>query len=227
MRIDETSLALALSSTILLTGCTKPPEADVARARAALESAKSAGAEQHAPESLRAAEEAQAALDTEIHQQGARWFKSYDRTKSLAEAAAAAGNDAAARASAAKERHAASEKQEKTSASRARVTAPAAASAPISGTGNQFAGKVEPPVKIKDVKPVYPAVAKSARITGTVQVEATIGPDGKVVDTRVVRSVPMLDEAALDAVRQWEYRPSLQNGNPVPSVMTVNVNFVL
>ena len=51
--------------------------------------------------------------------------------------------------------------------------------------------------------PVYPAVAKSARVGGTVLVEATIGPDGKVADARVLRSVALLDQAALDAVRQW------------------------
>ena len=56
-------------------------------------------------------------------------------------------------------------------------------------------------------------------------IEATIGPDGKVGDAKVVRSIPMLDQAALDAVRQWEYTPTLLNGKPVPVVVTVTINF--
>ena len=79
--------------------------------------------------------------------------------------------------------------------------------------------------KIKDVKPVYPAIAQSARVAGVVTIEATIGPDGKVIDAKVVRSVPLLDQAALDAVRQWEYMPTLLNGVPVPVLTTVTVNF--
>ena len=65
-------------------------------------------------------------------------------------------------------------------------------------------GQHPPPIKIKDVAPVYPAIARSARVTGAVTVEATIGEDGKVADARVVKSVPLLDQAALDAVRQWD-----------------------
>ena len=72
---------------------------------------------------------------------------------------------------------------------------------------------------------MYPAIAQSAHVTGAVIIEATIGPDGKVIDAKVVRSIPLLDQAALDAVRQWEYTPTLLNGVPVPVVMTVTVNF--
>jgi protein TonB len=57
--------------------------------------------------------------------------------------------------------------------------------------------------------------------------EATIGPDGKVRDAKVVRSVPLLDAAALDAVRQWEYTPSFLNGVAVAVIMTVIVNFAM
>ena len=57
--------------------------------------------------------------------------------------------------------------------------------------------------------------------------EATIGPDGKVQDTRVLRSIPLLDQAAIDAVSQWEYSPTLLNGTPVPIIMTVTVQFTL
>jgi periplasmic protein TonB len=86
-------------------------------------------------------------------------------------------------------------------------------------------GKIKPPTKIKDVKPVYPDMAQSARVSGAVIVEATIGEDGKVIDAKILRSVPMLDKAALDAVRQWEYTPTLLNGVPVPVVLTVTVTF--
>ena len=82
-----------------------------------------------------------------------------------------------------------------------------------------------PPKKIKDVAPVYPAIAKSAGVSGAVTIEATIGTNGKVVDARVVRSIPLLDQAALDAVRQWEYLPTMLNGLPVPIMVTVTVNF--
>jgi len=57
--------------------------------------------------------------------------------------------------------------------------------------------------------------------------EITIGPDGKVSDARVLRSIPLLDQAALDAVRQWVFTPTLLNGVPVPVIMTVTVNFTL
>jgi protein TonB len=68
-------------------------------------------------------------------------------------------------------------------------------------------------------------MAQSARVSGVVTIEATIGPDGKVIDAKVVRSVPLLDQAALDAVRQWEYTPTLLNGVPVPVLITVTINF--
>ena len=88
-------------------------------------------------------------------------------------------------------------------------------------------GQIKAPTKIKDVKPVYPAIAQSARVTGVVTIDATIGQDGKVMDAKVVRSIPLLDQAALDAVRQWEYTPSLLNGVPVPVLVTVTINFTL
>jgi protein TonB len=88
-------------------------------------------------------------------------------------------------------------------------------------------GQIKPPRKTKDVNPVYPAIAQSARVQGIVIIEATIGPNGKVTDARVLRSIPLLDAAALEAVRQWEYTPTLLNGVPVPVIMTVTVNFTL
>jgi protein TonB len=77
------------------------------------------------------------------------------------------------------------------------------------------------------VKPVYPAIAQSARVQGVVIIEATIGPNGNVQEAKVLRSIPLLDAAALDAVRQWQFTPTLLNGVPVPVIMTVTVNFTL
>ena len=70
-----------------------------------------------------------------------------------------------------------------------------------------------------------PQIALSARREGTVIVEAIIGEDGRVQQARVLRSVPLLDEAALTAVRQWVFTPTRLNGEPVPVVMTVTVTF--
>lgn len=86
---------------------------------------------------------------------------------------------------------------------------------------------IKPPIKVKDVAPLYPAIARAAHVEGIVIIEATIGRDGRVQDARILRSVPLLDAAALDAVRQWEYNPTLLNGAPVSVVMTVTVNFRL
>ena len=86
---------------------------------------------------------------------------------------------------------------------------------------------VRTPVKTHHVDPVYPAIAQSARIQGIVIIEATIGVDGRVTNARLLRSIPLLDREALDAVRQWEFTPTLLNGQPVPVIMTVTVNFTL
>jgi periplasmic protein TonB len=88
-------------------------------------------------------------------------------------------------------------------------------------------GNIKAPQKIKDVKPQYPAIAQSARVQGVVIIEATIGPNGQVQEAKVLRSIPLLDQAALDAVRQWVFTPTLLNGVPVPVIMTVTVNFTL
>jgi periplasmic protein TonB len=88
-------------------------------------------------------------------------------------------------------------------------------------------GVVRVPTKVHDVAPVYPALAQTARVQGMVIIEATVGVDGQVVGARILKSTPLLDEAALAAVRQWRYSPSLLNGSPVAIVMTVTVNFQL
>ena len=88
-------------------------------------------------------------------------------------------------------------------------------------------GNIPVPTKIRDVKPAYPADAQGSGVQGIVIIEATIDPAGKVSDARVVRSIPLLDKAAIDAVRQWEYTPTLVGGRPVPVIMTVTVNFTI
>ena len=88
-------------------------------------------------------------------------------------------------------------------------------------------GNIKPPTQTKRVNPVYPSIAQTARIQGVVIIEATIGTTGTVQDVRVLRSIPLLDQAAVDAVRQWEYSPTLLNGVPVPVIMTVTVQFTL
>ncbi len=88
-------------------------------------------------------------------------------------------------------------------------------------------GQIKPPQKIKNVDPVYPSIAQSARVQGVVIIEATIGPSGLVQEAKVLRSIPLLDAAALEAVRQWQFTPTLLNGVPVPVIMTVTVNFTL
>ena len=75
--------------------------------------------------------------------------------------------------------------------------------------------------------PIYPPIAQAARAQGVVIIEAVIGVDGRVHDAGVLRSAPLLDEAALAAVRQWVYTPTRLNGQPVAVVMTVTVRFQL
>lgn len=86
---------------------------------------------------------------------------------------------------------------------------------------------MKPPTKIRDVKAVYPAEAKAAKVQGVVVLEARIEEDGKVSHAQVVRSVPLLDQAALDAVLQWEFAPALLNGVPHAVLVTITVNFTL
>jgi protein TonB len=88
-------------------------------------------------------------------------------------------------------------------------------------------GDIKEPRKIHDARPIYPQVALAAKVEGTVTIEATISTDGSVINMRVTRSQPLLDQAALDAVRQWRFTPTLLNGAPVEVIMNVTVNFTL
>lgn len=86
---------------------------------------------------------------------------------------------------------------------------------------------LQAPRKIKDVAPRYPAIAQESRVEGIVILEAVISEDGSVQDVRVLRSKALLDDAAVEAVRQWRYTPTLLGGQPVPVVITVTVSFSL
>jgi periplasmic protein TonB len=86
---------------------------------------------------------------------------------------------------------------------------------------------MQPPVKIVHVDPIYPAIAQTARVQGVVILEAIIDERGVVKSVSLLRSIPLLDHAALDAVRQWRFTPARLNGAAVPVVMTVTVNFTL
>lgn len=216
MRVIVRFRAIALGLAIIVAGCASPPSSDVDAAKAALDKASADRADQYAAESLKAAQDAKAALDAELKAQEGKLIKSYDKTKELAVAAKAAADKAAADAVAGKEKADAVAAKQKEAAA-AREKARLAAVRP--------GGRIMEPKKIKDVPPVYPPLAQSARVSGAVTIEATIGADGKVVDAKVVKSIPLLDEAALEAVRQWEYLPTMLNGVPVPVLVTVTINF--
>ena len=199
-----------------LAGCGAPPTAEADAARQSLASASSAGADRYAAASLKEAQVAQAALDAELKAQEAKFMKSYDRARELAASAKTAADKATTEATAARERAEAEETRKAKAAAARREQLTKAI---------RVGGQIRPPVRIKEVAPVYPAIARSARVQGDVVIEATIDEEGNVADARVVKSVPLLDQAALDAVRQWHYQPTLLNGVPIAVVTTVTVKF--
>jgi protein TonB len=88
-------------------------------------------------------------------------------------------------------------------------------------------GVVQQANLIRKVTPAYPPDAKEARIQGVVHLTAIIGKDGSIQSLEVVSGHPLLVQAAMDAVKQWEYKPTLLNGNPVEVVTQIDVNFTL
>jgi len=88
-------------------------------------------------------------------------------------------------------------------------------------------GDIHPPLKVRNVVPVYPEIARAARVQGDVVLDCTISNEGRVIDVKVLSGHVLLQAAAVDAVRQWLYRPTLLNGVPVPVVMTVTVHFTI
>jgi TonB family protein len=101
------------------------------------------------------------------------------------------------------------------------------AAAPTGAFKIRVGGNVQANNLIAQVRPVYPPTAKAAAIQGVVKLEATIGPDGKVEDLKVISGHPLLVQAALEAVKDWVYRPTLLNGNPVTVETAIDINFTL
>jgi protein TonB len=88
-------------------------------------------------------------------------------------------------------------------------------------------GNVQAADLIHQVNPIYPPLARQARVQGVVVMEAIISRDGSIESLRVIRGHPLLNQAALDAVQQWKYRPTLLNGDPVEVITAVTVTFHL
>jgi TonB family protein len=88
-------------------------------------------------------------------------------------------------------------------------------------------GSFAVPSKLKHVNPSYPPVAREAGEQGVVIVDARIEVDGRIRFARIVRSTPAFDQAALDAVLQWEFTPTLLDGRPIPVLLTITLRFTL
>ena len=88
-------------------------------------------------------------------------------------------------------------------------------------------GTVQTSKLLRKVDPVYPELAKRARVSGIVLLQVVVSETGQVKDAKLIRGHPLLNQSAIDAVRQWQYSPTLLNGEPVPVIATVTVNFVL
>jgi protein TonB len=88
-------------------------------------------------------------------------------------------------------------------------------------------GNVQQAKLINQPKPVYPPLARQARIQGTVRFTAIIGVDGRIQNLTLVSGHPLLVPSAQEAVKQWVYQPTLLNGEPVEVVTQIDVNFTL
>jgi TonB family protein len=88
-------------------------------------------------------------------------------------------------------------------------------------------GRIQPPKLIRKTEPVYPEIARQAKVDGVVILEVATDIEGRVQNVKVLRSIPLLDQAAVDAVRQWVYEPMIIDGKPRPIVFTVTVRFAL
>lgn len=104
---------------------------------------------------------------------------------------------------------------------------PAAAPAGAAAKAVPRPGPLQPPQRLRKAPPEYPRFARLNNVEGTVLIAATIDTDGKVTYPRVVKSIPILDQAALDAVAKWEFTPGMRAGQPVPVNITLAVEFAL
>jgi periplasmic protein TonB len=100
-----------------------------------------------------------------------------------------------------------------------------AAPAPIEPI--RVGGGIKEPAKLKHVSPVYPDIAVRANVHGNVILECIVSPLGRVTSVTIVKGIPLLDKAAIEAVRQWVYTPTLKDGIPVPVILTITVQFGL
>jgi periplasmic protein TonB len=98
---------------------------------------------------------------------------------------------------------------------------------PSAPTRIQVGGQVQAAMIVNQVRPVYPRLAASARIGGVVRLKAVISKDGRIEDLKLISGHPLLVQAAMDAVRQWTYKPTVLNGNPVEVATEIDVNFSL
>jgi TonB family protein len=96
---------------------------------------------------------------------------------------------------------------------------------PMIGGPVRVGGSIRTPRRIVTAAPVMPDAARQAGVTGVVILEIVIAPDGSVGDVKILRSIPLLNQAAIDTVRQWRFEPTMLNGAPVPVIITVTVNF--
>jgi protein TonB len=98
---------------------------------------------------------------------------------------------------------------------------------PAPAQPRRIGGDLQAPALVHRVEPDYPPVAVAAKVTGMVILEATVNEAGAVTDVKVLRSILLLDQAAIRAVKQWRYQPLMLNGQPVPFILTVTVSFSL
>jgi periplasmic protein TonB len=88
-------------------------------------------------------------------------------------------------------------------------------------------GELQAPALVHRVEPDYPGVAVAAKVSGTVILEATVNETGAVTEVKLLRSIILLDQAAIKAVKQWRYEPLMLNGQPVPFILVVTLTFTL
>jgi protein TonB len=88
-------------------------------------------------------------------------------------------------------------------------------------------GPISPPQIVKQVEPIYPEVARQGRVEGIVILEITTDIYGRVMNLKVLRSIPLLDQAAIEAVKQWVYEPLIIEGKPRGCIFTATVRFTL
>ncbi len=88
-------------------------------------------------------------------------------------------------------------------------------------------GKIRPPKLIREVSPIYPKIARQSGVEGTVVLGVRTDAIGRITEVKVLKSIPLLDQAAVDAVRKWIYEPFIFKGKPTPVVFSVTITFKL